>query len=140
MANLKGRKGLILGIANEHSIAYGCARAMRADGAELTVTYLNTKTEPYVRPLADDLDRSIIMPCDVEIPGELEAVYRHCQTNLSGPAKDAGLRRSGGVVRLTNHELANYDRSRLSRCELTPFRECSSAVLLEDVAGVEVTV
>jgi hypothetical protein len=45
-----------------------------------------------------------------------------------------------GIVRLTNHELADYDRSRLSRCELTPFRECSSAVLLEDVAGVEVTV
>ena len=45
-----------------------------------------------------------------------------------------------GVVRLTNHELADYDRSRLSRCELTPFRECSSAVLLEDIATVEVTV
>jgi hypothetical protein len=46
----------------------------------------------------------------------------------------------GGVVRLTNHELADYDRSRLSCCELTPFCECSSAVLLEDVAAVEVTV
>ncbi len=45
-----------------------------------------------------------------------------------------------GIVRATNHELADYDRSRLSRCELTPFRECSSAVLLEDIATVEVTV
>ena len=47
---------------------------------------------------------------------------------------------SWGIVRVTNHELADCDRSRLSRCELTPFRECSSAVLLEDVARVEVTV
>ena len=47
---------------------------------------------------------------------------------------------SRGVVRLTNHELADYDRSRLSRCKLTPFRECGSAVLLKDVAGVEVTI
>jgi hypothetical protein len=45
-----------------------------------------------------------------------------------------------GVVRLTNHELADHDRSRLSRCELTPFRECSSAVLLEDAAAVEMAV
>ena len=45
-----------------------------------------------------------------------------------------------GVVRLTNHELADHDRSRLSRCELTPSRQGGSAVLFEDVAGVEVTV
>ncbi len=45
-----------------------------------------------------------------------------------------------GVVRLTNHELADHDRSRLSRCELTPSRECGSAVLLEDIAAVEVAV
>jgi enoyl-[acyl-carrier protein] reductase I len=75
MAHLKGKKGLILGIANEHSIAYGCARAMRGDGAELAVTYLNPKSEPYVRPLAEGLDCPIIMPCDVEVAGELDAVY-----------------------------------------------------------------
>jgi enoyl-[acyl-carrier protein] reductase I len=75
MANLKGKKGLILGIANEHSIAYGCARAMRADGAALAVTYLNANAEPYVRPLAGDLNCPIIMPCDVEVSGDLEAVY-----------------------------------------------------------------
>ncbi len=45
-----------------------------------------------------------------------------------------------GIVRLTIHELASRRRSSLSRCELTPFRECSSAVLLEDIATVEVTV
>ena len=75
MASLKGRKGLILGIANEHSIAYGCAKAMRAGGAELAVTYLNDQAEPYVRPLAEALNCPIIMPCNVVTPGELEAVY-----------------------------------------------------------------
>ena len=75
MADLAGKKGLILGIANEHSIAYGCAQAMAAAGAELAVTYLNEKAEPYVRPLAEKLASPIVMPCDVEAPGELEAVY-----------------------------------------------------------------
>jgi hypothetical protein len=45
-----------------------------------------------------------------------------------------------GIVRLTNHDLADHDRSTLSRCELTPFRECGSAVLFEDIAGVEMAV
>ena len=49
--DLKGKKGLILGIANTKSIAYGCAKAMRELGAELAVTYLNARAEPYVRPL-----------------------------------------------------------------------------------------
>ena len=75
MADFRNKKGLILGIANEHSIAYGCAKAMRADGADLAITYLNAKAEPFVRPLAEGLNCSIIMPCDVTAPGELDAVY-----------------------------------------------------------------
>lgn len=75
MANLKSMNGLILGIANEHSLAYGCASAMHAEGAQLAVTYLNAKAEPYVRPLAEELDCPLIMPCDVEVPGELEAAF-----------------------------------------------------------------
>jgi len=75
MSILKNRKGLILGIANEHSIAYGCAQAMRGEGADLAVTYLNAKAEPFMRPLAEGLGCPIIMPCDVTTPGELEAVY-----------------------------------------------------------------
>jgi len=70
-----GKKGLIIGIANEHSLAYGCARHFRAAGAELAITYLNTKSEPYVRPLAAALQSDIFMPCDVTVPGQLEAVY-----------------------------------------------------------------
>lgn len=75
MTTLNGKKGLIIGIANEHSIAWGCAKAMHADGAELAVTYLNEKAEPHVRPLAGELGCRIIMPCDVEVAGSLEKVY-----------------------------------------------------------------
>lgn len=73
--DLKGRKGLIVGIANADSIAYGCAKAMRSAGAELAITYLNQKAEPHVRPLAIELGSSVIVPCDVEVPGQLEAVF-----------------------------------------------------------------
>ena len=75
MISLSGRRGLVVGIANEHSLAYGCARHFRAAGAELAVTYLNARAEPYVRPLAEALDSPIVMPCDVTQPGHLEAVY-----------------------------------------------------------------
>jgi enoyl-[acyl-carrier protein] reductase I len=72
---LHGKKGLIAGIANEHSIAYGCAKVLRGAGAELGVTYLNAKAEPDVRPLAEQLKSSVIVPCDVREPGQLEAVF-----------------------------------------------------------------
>lgn len=72
---LTGKKGLIVGIANEHSLAYGCARHFRAASAELAITYLNAKAEPYVRPLAAALDSDIVMPCDVTIPGQLDAIF-----------------------------------------------------------------
>jgi enoyl-[acyl-carrier protein] reductase I len=73
--SLLGKKGLIVGVANEHSIAYGCAKAFRGSGAELAFTYLNAKAEPYVRPLAERLSSPIILPCDVREPGQLEAVF-----------------------------------------------------------------
>ena len=73
--SLHGKKGLIVGIANEHSIAYGCAQAFRRAGAELAVTYLNAKAEPYVRPLGERLGSPIIVPCDVREPGQLDGVF-----------------------------------------------------------------
>ena len=72
---LDGKKGLILGIANENSIAWGCAKAFRAFGAELAVTYLNDKAKKYVQPLADALEAPIVMPLDVNVPGQMEAVF-----------------------------------------------------------------
>ena len=64
-----------MGIANEHSIAYGCAAAFRKLGAELAVTYLNDKAKPHVEPLARKLEAPIFLPLDVERAGELEAVF-----------------------------------------------------------------
>jgi len=72
---LKGAKALVVGIANEHSIAYGCAKAFRELGADLAITYVNEKTKGYVEPLAKELGASIFMPLDVSKPGELEAVF-----------------------------------------------------------------
>jgi enoyl-[acyl-carrier protein] reductase I len=72
---LDGKKGLVLGIANEHSIAYGCAKAFRFLGAELAITYLNEKAQPYVEPLAVELGAPIVIPCDVSREGELETVF-----------------------------------------------------------------
>jgi enoyl-[acyl-carrier protein] reductase I len=69
LVNLKGKKGLVVGIANNHSIAYGCAKAFRELGAELAITYLNAKAEPYVWALAEELGSPIIVPCDVPEPG-----------------------------------------------------------------------
>lgn len=72
---LKGRKGLIVGIANDQSIAWGCAKAFRALGADLAVTYLNDKARKYVEPLVRELDAPIFMPLDVMAPGQTEAVF-----------------------------------------------------------------
>jgi enoyl-[acyl-carrier protein] reductase I len=73
---LAGKKGLILGIANEHSIAFGCAQAFRALGAELAITYSNEKTKTYTEPLAQALAAPIFLPCDVRQSGQLEAVFQ----------------------------------------------------------------
>ena len=72
---LEGMKALVVGIANEHSIAYGCASAFKALGADVAVTYHNDKAKRFVQPLADELGASLFMPLDVSSPGELEAVF-----------------------------------------------------------------
>jgi enoyl-[acyl-carrier protein] reductase I len=72
---LEGKRGLIVGIANENSIAWGCAKAFRAFGAELAVTYLNDKAKKYVEPLARELEAPIVMSLDVRTPGQMEAVF-----------------------------------------------------------------
>ena len=75
LALLKGSKALVTGIANDQSIAWGCAEAFRAFGADLAVTYLNDKAKVYVEPLAKEVDASIFMPLDVQAEGQLEAVF-----------------------------------------------------------------
>ena len=72
---LDGKRGLIVGIANDQSIAWGCAKAFRALGSELAVTYLNDKAKKHVEPLAREVDAAIVMPLDMRVPGQLEAVF-----------------------------------------------------------------
>lgn len=72
---LKDTKALVTGIANEYSIAYGCAQAFRELGADLAITYANDKTRTYVEPLAQQLEAPIFMPLDVSRPEDLEAVF-----------------------------------------------------------------
>ncbi|MDR2689401.1 MAG: enoyl-ACP reductase FabI [Azoarcus sp.] len=76
MFNLHGKKGLVVGVANNQSIAYGCAKAYELCGADLAITYLNAKAEPHVRPLAEMLGASIIEPMDVEQPEQMAAVFK----------------------------------------------------------------
>lgn len=75
MFSLAGQKALVVGIANGNSIALGCARALRAQGADLAITWLNAKAEPHVRPLAEALGADIMMPLNVSKPGELDALF-----------------------------------------------------------------
>ena len=72
---LKGAKALVVGVANESSIAYGCAKAFRELEADVAVTYLNEKARPHVEPIARDLGASLVLPLDVSVPGQLEAVF-----------------------------------------------------------------
>ncbi len=75
MLDLSGKKALIAGIANEKSIGWGVAQALREAGAELAITYLNAKAEPFVRPLAEALNAALIAPLNVEAPEEESALF-----------------------------------------------------------------
>jgi enoyl-[acyl-carrier protein] reductase I len=72
---LEGQKFLVVGIANDQSIAYGCAKAFRSAGAQLAITWLNEKARPHVEPLARELSAAITAPLDVSVPGQLETVF-----------------------------------------------------------------
>jgi len=74
-ALMQGKKVLIVGIANDNSIAYGTARKLKEQGAELCITYLNEKSRRFVEPLAQELGAELFLPLDITVPGELEAVY-----------------------------------------------------------------
>jgi enoyl-[acyl-carrier protein] reductase I len=72
---LAGRKALVIGIANDSSIAYGCAKAFHELGADVAITYLNEKAKRFVEPLAQELAAPIFLPLDVSVPGQLESVF-----------------------------------------------------------------
>lgn len=101
MGLLDGKKGLILGVANDHSIAWGIAQALHAEGADLGFTYLNEALERRVRPLAERLSAKLIEPCDVQSDESIEAVMAR--------ARDVY-----GSIDLIVHAIAYASREELS--------------------------
>lgn len=83
-SDLTGMRGVVVGIANDQSIAWGCAKAFHERGAELAITYLNEKAEPHVRPLAQALGSRIILPLDLQKEGQLEAVFERLAQEWDG--------------------------------------------------------
>ena len=75
---MEGKRGLILGVANDHSIAWGVSRMLRAHGAELAFTFQNDAIERRVRPLAESVGSSVIVPCDVEDEAAIAAAVDAC--------------------------------------------------------------
>lgn len=84
LVDLDGKRGLVVGIANEHSIAAGCAETFRQCGARLGASYLNDKAKPYVEPVAQALGIEWLAPCDVREPGQLEALFERVKNEWGG--------------------------------------------------------
>ena len=77
---LEGKRGLVVGIANEHSIAAGCAKAFAQAGAKIALTYLNEKSKPYVLPVATAVNAEMILPLDVQDDDQLDAVFKEIES------------------------------------------------------------
>jgi enoyl-[acyl-carrier protein] reductase I len=84
LVDLTGKRGLVIGIANEKSIAAGCADAFAGCGARLAATYLNEKAKDWVTPVTERLDVEWTAPCDVRVPGELEALFGEVERRWGG--------------------------------------------------------
>ena len=84
LPSLQGKRGLMIGIANEHSIATGCAISFAGAGARLAATYLNVKAEPYVRAVTDALGCELVLPCDLRERGQLESVFDAVRAHWGG--------------------------------------------------------
>ncbi|MCD6527302.1 MAG: enoyl-ACP reductase [Desulfuromonas sp.] len=110
MGLMTGKRGIIFGVANEMSIAWGIAQQLKEQGATLAFTYLNDSMEKRVRPLAESLDAELILPCDVSNDDEIEAVFKAVEAQW-------------GKLDFVVHAVAFADRADLKR----PFSETSRA-------------
>jgi enoyl-[acyl-carrier protein] reductase I len=81
---LKGRRGLVIGVANHDSIAFGCAAKLRGFGAQIALTYLNEKARPFVEPLAEQIEADLLLPLDVTQPGQMAAVFDELREHWGG--------------------------------------------------------
>lgn len=84
LVNLAGKRGLVIGIANEHSIATGCAEVFARCGARLAATYLNDKALPFVAPTAERIGIEWLAPCDVREAGAIEALFERVRSEWGG--------------------------------------------------------
>ena len=108
MELMKGKRGIVFGVANDISIAWGIAQQLHAAGAELAFTYLNEALEKRVRPLAESLGSKLILPCDVGSDDEIRNVY-------------AEVEKAWGEIDFVVHSVAFANREDLKR----PFSETS---------------
>jgi enoyl-[acyl-carrier protein] reductase I len=105
---MKGKRGVIFGLANDKSIAWGIAKQLNAAGAELAFTYLNEQLEKRVRPLAESLGSTLILPCDVQKEDDISAVFNE-------------LKQQWGQVDFVVHAVAFANREDLKQ----PFSQTS---------------
>jgi enoyl-[acyl-carrier protein] reductase I len=98
---MQGKRGLVMGVANDHSIAWGIAKTLAAHGAELAFTYQGDALGKRVRPLAESVGSALIVPCDVEDTASVEAVF-------------AALDKSWGAIDFLIHAVAFSDKSQLT--------------------------
>ncbi len=112
--DLRGRKALVLGIANEHSLAWSAAQHFRNAGAEVALTYFNDKAKPFVAPLAEQIAAPIFLPCNVSVPGQLESVFEE-------------IRKRWGRIDFIFHSIASARKEdlhgRLTDCSMDGFAE-----------------
>jgi enoyl-[acyl-carrier protein] reductase I len=97
---MQGKRGLIMGVANDHSIAWGIAKTLAAHGAELAFTYQGEALSKRVKPLAQSLNSSLVLPCDVENVGSVDAVY-------------AAVKKQWGTLDFLVHAIAFSDKTEL---------------------------
>src|SRR5437588_7702256 len=97
---MKGKRGLIMGIANDHSIAWGIAKVLAAQGAEMAFTYQGEALGKRVKPLADQLGVKLVLPCDVEDIASVDNVF-------------ASLRENWGRLDFLVHAIGGSDKNEL---------------------------
>ncbi|MBO4223000.1 enoyl-ACP reductase FabI [Bradyrhizobium neotropicale] len=114
---MKGKRGLIMGVANDHSIAWGIARTLHAQGAELAFTYQGEALGKRVKPLAQSLGVDTVLPCDVEDLASVDAVF-------------AGLREKWGQLDFLVHAVAFSDKNELKGRYADTTRENFSRTML----------
>src|SRR5207249_10867848 len=114
---MKGKRGLIMGVANDHSIAWGIAKALAAQGAELAFTYQGEALGKRVKPLAQSLGVELILPCDVENLDSVDSVF-------------AALRAKWGRLDFLVHAIAFSDKNELKGRYAETTRENFSRTML----------